>query len=367
MTEEKQATLTSEEVLFVGNGRSAVCWYRIAVPAMFLGCDWVGVNENFDMGAGLVKGTTQTPNLDNYKVIIWQQPRSQHARALIKKLQEQGKKVIVECDDYLEGVRKSKDHDFKSEKAFSKRELEKWQATMITADGLIVSTPWLAKKYSQFNENIFICKNGLDLGRYDKSRAPHPGVNIGWAGATGHVMSFAPVLDALQRILEEFPYVNFISIGQQFASEFQARGIEQKRLVTIPWTSIELYPNAMTMFDIAIAPARETNWYRAKSQLRYYEAAAVGAATIGSGWLYDEILEGITGFKVDEGNSEEWYQKMKILVSDHVLRNKMQRMARHVAREEFDMANRRHQWTGVLEHLANQLKKEADNGSLVTT
>jgi glycosyltransferase involved in cell wall biosynthesis len=359
--------LSSSEVLFIGNGRSAVCWYRIAMPAMFLGCDWVGVDDNFNLGTGIVRGGTQMPNFDDYKVIIWQQPRSPHARQLMDKLQRQGKKVIIDCDDYLEGVRKAKDHDFRNEKAFSKKEMDIWQRTLRKADGLILSTDWLAAKYSEFNKNVWICKNGLDMGRYDKDRADHPGVNIGWAGATGHMMAFTPLVDAIERILKEFPYTNFISIGQPFANEFAQRGVEQKRLVAVPWTSIELYPNAMTMFDIALAPARESNWYKAKSQLRYYESAAVGAATVGTSWLYDEILDGITGMKVEEGTSDEWYEKIKILVTDHHLRQKMQRMARHVAREEFDMHNRRRQWMDVLEHVARRMQEEKieeeDNGT----
>ena len=359
---DDSSSLTSDEVLFIGNGRSAVCWYRIAIPAVFLGCDWMGVDDNVNLGTGIVRGGTQMANFDDYKVIIWQQPRSPQARATINRLQKQGKKIIIDCDDYLEGVRKSKDHDFREAQAFSKKEMDHWSRTMRKADGLIVSTDWLAKKYSPFNDNVWVCKNGLDLGRYDKDRAAHPGVNIGWAGATGHMMSFGPVMDALQRILSEFPYVNFVSIGQPFANEFVNRGIDVNRLVSIPWTSIELYPNAMTMFDIALAPARESNWYKAKSQLRYYEAAAVGAATIGTSWLYDEIVDGMTGLKVETGTADEWYEKMKLLVTDHQLRQKMQAISRKVAYEEFDMTNRRRQWMGVLEDVAQQIKQEAESG-----
>lgn len=358
---ETQA-LTSADVLFIGAGRSPVCWYRIALPAMFLGCDWVGVDDAFNLGAGVVRGATRMPNFDDYKVIVWQQPRSPHARKIMSDLQKAGKKVIVDCDDYLEGVRKSKDHDFRNEKTFSKKEMDKWQRTMKVADGVIVSTDWLANKYGQYNQKVWVCKNGLDLGRYDKDRADHPGVNIGWCGATGHSISFLPIMGAIERIMKEFPFTNFISIGQGFANELAQCGVPSQRIVAIPWTSIELYPNAMTMFDIALAPARESGWYKAKSQLRYYEAAAVGAATIGTGWLYDEIIEGITGLKITDGSPDEWYEKMKFLVTNHNARSKMQRMARHVAREEFDMLNRRQQWAMVLDDVAKQIREENNVG-----
>lgn len=357
--------LTSSEILFIGNGRSPICWYRIAVPAMFLGCDWIGVDDNLNMGTGIVRGGTQFPDFDNYKLIIWQQPRSSAAITLMKKLQDDGKKVIIDCDDYLEGVRKSKDHDFKNEKTFSKKEMDKWARIMRMADGLILSTEWLRNKYKEYNENIWVCKNGLDLGRYAKDRAEHPGVNIGWCGATGHTMAFQNVMEAIERVMKELPYTNFISIGQPFANALVERGIEPHRLVSVPWTSIELYPNAMTMFDIALAPARESNWYRAKSQLRYYEAAATGAATVGTGWLYDEIVDGITGLKVETGSADEWYEKIKLLATDHQQRRKMQTIARSVAYEEFDIMNRRRQWMDVFEAIAQSLG-ETDGSSVVS-
>jgi len=158
--------------------------------------------------------------------------------------------------------------------------------------------------------------------------------------------------------MEEFSYVNFISIGQNFAEAMSQRGVDQKRIIGIPWTSIELYPNAMTLFDIALAPARDSNWYRAKSQLRYYEAAASGACTVGTGWLYDEIIDGITGFKVETGTTEEWYEKLKICVTDHHLRGKMQQMSKAMAWNEFDMMNRRNQWMDVFDDVAREMMEK---------
>lgn len=354
MTEvSSEQKLESKDILFIGAGRSAVCWYRVAVPAIFLGADWCGFDDNLDIGCGIVRGGTQYPDFNNYKVIIYQQPRSPKAMQLIRDLRKSGKKVLIDCDDYLHGVRKSKDHDFRNEKVFGVKELAKWERIMSNCDGLILSTEWLAKKYSKFNNKVWVCKNGLDLGRYDKTPPGHPGVNIGWAGATGHIMSFAPVLDAVAKIMSEYPYVNFISVGQNFAQALAERGVPSNRIIGIPWTSIELYPNAMMLFDIALAPARESNWYKAKSQLRHYEAAAAGACTLGSAWLYDEIIDGMTGFQIH--SDEEWYTRMEELVTNHQMRQKMQKISRAVAWSDFDMAHRRTQWMHVLDEVAQTL------------
>jgi hypothetical protein len=40
---------------------------------------------------------------------------------------------------------------------------------MKACDAMIVSTPWLAKRYRKFNSRIFVCKNGIDTKRYGRS------------------------------------------------------------------------------------------------------------------------------------------------------------------------------------------------------
>lgn len=352
-----EVVLESKDVLFVGVGRTPVCWYRAALPALYLGCDWCGVDDNVNFMTGIVRGGTTLPNFQDYKVIVWQQPRSQRAREMIRRLRRMGKIVLLDCDDYLEGVRKQKDHDFRDERTFSKKEMEQWQRTMSLSDGIIVTTDWLRDRYARFAPKAWTCKNGLDLARYHKHRAPHPGIVVGWAGATGHHMAFDGVFDALHRVMDEHKEVSFVSIGQGFSDHLAARGVSTQRIINLPFTSVELYPNGMTLFDIALAPARPTNWYRAKSALRYYEAAAVGAATLGDSLIYHEIQDGVTGYQIH--SPDEWYDRLKLLVTDHRLRMQIQRNAKHVALTEFDMFARRTQWMHVFEEVINDREASA--------
>ena len=90
---------------------------------------------------------------------------------------------------------------------------------MRAADGLIVSTEFLARRYRALNGNVWVCRNGLDLGRYDFT-PPRGGetVTIGWAGGTGHREAMVPWLNAVGRVMEQRPHVRFMSVGEQFAS-----------------------------------------------------------------------------------------------------------------------------------------------------
>jgi hypothetical protein len=51
----------------------------------------------------------------------------------------------------------------------------------------------------------------------------------------------------------------------------------------------------MTMIDVALAPAGKTGFHRAKSDLRWLEAGALGIPVIASPELYHDIEHGVTG------------------------------------------------------------------------
>lgn len=351
------------KIAFVGMGRSVVSWYRCALPAMYLGVDWLGLAENegeFHYVTGLARlPYTGRASLQQYDIIVWQQPRSSPgddsrrslAMQTIRELRANGTKVMIEVDDYLHGVRKMKDHDFREAKDFSKKELEKFERAMSMSDGLICSTEWLAMKYRQYAPQTWVCLNGLDLGRYHKSRPKHDTVNIGWSGATGHAMSFAFIRKLIDEMLRRYESTTFISIGQGFAQEWADEFGQQTfpRILSLPFSSVEVYPNAMSMFDIGLAPAREAGWYRAKSALRYYEHCALGIPTIGSSVVYADMVEG-TGFVVD--TEDEWREAMVTLIEDDDLRAQMGRNAYEYAERELDMKVRKQQWERVFSEVA---------------
>ncbi len=336
---------------FVTNGRAVVGWYRGALPALHLGADWFGVAaEDPKVVATQVAKRSWPESAHEYDAVVWQQPLVPSHRAMIRDLRASGVKVIIEVDDYLHGVAKMDDHDFRDRPEFGKKSMQEFERQMSVADGLIVSTQYLLDKYARFKpEQSYLCLNGLDLGRYEKSRVPHNTVNIGWAGATGHVNSFQRVAQAIHGTLVANPNTTFISIGQNFADAYGELKDDQARdrTMSLPWSSLEVYPNAMSCFDIALAPARNSGWYRAKSALRFYEAAALGIPTIGDPLVYSEINHGVDGLLVE--SDEDWRDHMELLVNDHDLRERMGLAARVRAWSEFSMDVRVQQWRDAIE------------------
>lgn len=348
------------DVLFVGagTGASAVFYYRCLLPASTMDASYmsvVGDWPNCRWCTGMIQDREGDgpPNsmiaaFENYEIIILQEPHTDGWLSLIKALRAAGKIVVYECDDYLHGIFEKKDHDFR--KGFTRKHLDGYERCMRACDAMIVSTDFIAEKYARFNKRIFVCKNGLDTGRYNLTRPSRKTVNIGWAGATGHRDAVMPWLQTVANVMGDNPNTCFISIGQGFATGF-VPAFGDERAMAIPWAAIEQYPGAMTMFDIAIAPAGKGGWYQGKSDLRFLEAGALGIPVIGNPLVYNEIKHGETGFHAESALSFGKY--LNILVRDHEKREQMGAAAREYVREHRAFPKANEQWRQVFEELAS--------------
>jgi glycosyltransferase involved in cell wall biosynthesis len=333
--------------LFLGIGKSAPAWYRAALPAMHLGAEWAGVRgepPHLAFVTGLSTRALDIEELFGYEAIVVQQPRGAGWLKLIRRLQAAGVVVLFEIDDDVHAVGKHAGHLYR--KAFNKTVLREIELNMRAADGLIVSTEFLAQRYRSLNGTVWVCRNGLDLGRYNVT-PPRDGefVTIGWAGGAGHREAMIPWLNAVGRVMAEREHVRFMSVGEQFASVIEPQ-FGPERAISIPFIELDCYPSAMANFDIALAPAGATNFYRAKSDLRWLEASALGVPTIADPFVYDEIQDGVTGFHAT--TSEEAEQILLRLVDDRAERLRVGAAAREHLLAHRTMSKMALQWATTL-------------------
>lgn len=335
------------DVLFIGLGTSAVAYYRCFLPAMTLGCDWVGIAGRPPKSAwvtGLAQGQSKMPNiLEDYKVIVIQQPAGDGWLKIIEQLREAGVKVIFEVDDYLHGIQHLEHHDFR--KDFDKKYLWEIEQAMKRCDALIASTEWIRGNYSSFNKNAFLCQNGLDIKRYELTKPQRNTVNIGWAGGTGHLDALVPWLQQVANVMVMKPNTTFISIGQPFAKAFEQHF--DGRSIAVPWAALEQYPSAMTMLDIGLAPVGAGGWWRGKSDLRWLEAGALGIPLICNSLIYPDVVDGETGFTAV--STEEMTEKLLALVENEELRTSVGSKAREVIRQTRSIEKMAPQWVDVFE------------------
>jgi glycosyltransferase involved in cell wall biosynthesis len=319
------------------------------LPAMEIGADWCGVvgyPPDIQWVTGGVKGESQLPDLiDDYDVVVLQQPQGDSWERTIEAMREHGVKVVYEIDDYVHGIQKAKDHAHAE--TFDDRRLELYEKCMRACDAMICSTQYIADQYAEINPNVHVCRNGVDLRRYQLGKPKRDTVNVGWAGSTGHRRSMMPWLNQVGNVMQQKPEVTFISIGEPFATALQpAYG---DRAIAVPWCAIEQYPAAMTMFDITLAPGGSGPWHRGKSDLRWLEASALGIPIIAQPRIYREIEDGVTGFHATA--PADMVPPLMELIGDKKLREKIGTAAKDYVTEHRTIEAVAREWVRALEHV----------------
>ena len=335
--------------LFVGISSGAVNWYRCALPATALGCDWIGVGSeppNPNLKTGVVAPEFTWADTESYDVIIVQQVAGPVWLDQIRAWQAAGITVLYEIDDWLHGVRNVEAHAHAAR--FDRATVQTYELCMRAADGVICSTDWLARRYRAVNPRTWTCRNGIDLRRYEFTRPARDHVGIGWAGGTGHTASAKPWVQEVGRVMRERPDTHFVSIGQPFAQWLQpAFGA---RTLAIPFTALEVYPAAMTHFDISLAPAGKGDYFKGKSDLRWLEAAAMSLPCIADPGVYPEIEHGVTGFHAS--TPAEMGEILRELIADPELRERVGRQAHEYVAEHRTAQVAAHSWGAVLREVA---------------
>jgi glycosyltransferase involved in cell wall biosynthesis len=347
VSEAAPRSTDNANVLFVGMRDTAQCWYRCALPARALGADWVGVGGQppelrFQTGQA-TRPMNSIADFATYDVVVLQLVRGEGWLQAIRELQAAGVTVLYEIDDYVHGVSKAKGHAFAAN--FDKARLLEFDRAMRACDGIICSTPYIAARYRAHNPNTWICQNGLDLGRYDLTRRERETVTIGWAGGTGHRPALVPWLQELLAIMDTRPNTRLMTAGERgYIVPFTERYGAQ-RAVELPWARLEIYPAAMANFDIALAPAGNSGFFRGKSDLRWLEASALGIPVVADPVVYPEIEHGVTGLHAATPAAAR--EAIQSLVDDPALRARIGNAARDYIRRHRSSAAVAPQWSAV--------------------
>jgi glycosyltransferase involved in cell wall biosynthesis len=333
--------------LFVGIGASGPAWYRAALPASALGADWVGVRgtpPELRFVTGDTGRVRAAQALFGYDVVVLQQPRGREWVALIRELQARGVRVLYEIDDLLDAVRKTAGHEHA--KTFDRHWAVASEMAMRVCDGVICSTDFLARRYASVNPDVCVCRNGLDLRRYDLTRLPRATVTIGWAGGAGHEAAVKPWLPAVGELLRACPEARFMTVGAPYAELLEAE-FGPDRAIALPFGQIETYPAAMSNFDVALAPAAPTNFFRAKSDLRWLEASALAIPVVADPGVYPDVEHGVTGLHA--ATPAEAAEHLHALAASRELRERIGAAALEVVTRTRRIEVVAEQWRAALE------------------
>jgi glycosyltransferase involved in cell wall biosynthesis len=199
------------------------------------------------------------------------------------------------------------------------------------SDVCTVSTEPLADVVRRINPNVVVLPNQLPASAFAPScvgTAVRP-VRIGWHGGASHLADVEEMAPALRQHFRRRPTDRFLNFGTVFESVRKAVG---PALESWEWTQdLNEHYARVANLDIGLAPLRPSIFNQSKSELKFLEYAAAGAATIATnGGPYARVIEqGVTGLLVD--TTHQWVSQLGLLSRDLEIRADLALAARRYA------------------------------------
>jgi glycosyltransferase involved in cell wall biosynthesis len=187
----------------------------------------------------------------------------------------------------------------------------------------------LADYYSQYSPNVSVVPTAVDPDRYAGiTREPSPVVRIGWVGTPlnrYHVEILGPALTKLARQRR----FELILVGLNEPLDWRLPAIRY-----IEW-NLQEELKFFSQFDIGVMPLKDTAFARGKCAFKLIQYMAAGLPVVASpvGANCEVVQDGINGFLAR--TDAEWTSRLRQLIDDAALRERMGSNGRVVVRESY--------------------------------
>ncbi|WP_019505376.1 tetratricopeptide repeat protein [Pleurocapsa sp. PCC 7319] len=216
---------------------------------------------------------------------------------------------------------------------------------MALCDYGIASTPALAKHIEQVvaKKTCFVHRNALDSLNSEFIQLNIPKIKRDYvsifygSGTKAHNADFEKlVAPAIAKILEQYPQVRLTLMGYLTLPKILIPYQEQIDRINLI-RDVAVYWEFLRQADINIAVLLPTPVNNCKSELKWFEAGCLGVPSIVSNTqTYEEILtDGVDALIAS--NTNEWYVKLKSLVTNSQLRHKIAKAAYNRVWREYNI------------------------------
>jgi GT2 family glycosyltransferase/glycosyltransferase involved in cell wall biosynthesis len=251
-----------------------------------------------------------------------------------------GKPVIFEIDDLLTKLPPSNpSYDWGMDSAPYIYDFVK------KCSAVTVSTEELQKRFSPYNDIVYVLPNMLDTNLWRKSCPPSSGsVVIGYAGTITHNTDLELLEDVLGRIALLYGNkVTFTFMGCATARIAQLPGFSYIQFET----TFEAYARKLQeiSIDIMLVPLEDNTFNRCKSNIKWLEYSACGIAGIYADLppYNTSVVHGKTGLLVGS-DPEQWFKAISLLVERPELRHAIAENARAEVLAKHTVASGAHRW-----------------------
>ena len=266
-------------------------------------------------------------------IIIYRSPVSPELLRLCHLAKEYGKPVFFDIDDlvfdtvytdqlsYTQGLNSV-------EKGNYDAGVRNYGYMLKNCDGAITSTNQLQEELYKYQSKVLLNRNlaSDDLiaisSQYIKDYSQISDiVKIGYfSGSISHNENFELIKPAIKQLLTKYSNVQLHIVGildiPQDMKPFE------NQIITHDYVDWDKLPALISEVDINLAPLVNSIFNRAKSEIKWIEAALVKVPTVASkiGAFSDAIIDGETGLLATD---DEWFDKLEALVLSTELRQEI--------------------------------------------
>lgn len=293
-------------------------------------------------------------NMHEVDTIIMQRMMNEGLADHIKKARAIGQVIINDVDDWYWGLNPSNGAWKASHPKHNPREnINHYKAILAASDLLLVSTPFLYERVSQWNKNVVLFPNTVDTKafvKHDHTEKEH--VYVGWSGSTAHrsgdLQTLRGVLHQLTTTQNTTTQVRYFHGGwhdksPHFADE---AGVPKEYVDSLPMCDPHNYPKLLIM-DVGIAPLSQMPFNEAKSEIKLLEYSASGIPWVASASdSYVRLSQAWNAGRIAR-RPNEWLRHLRELVGSRQLRIEEGERLYELARTR-DMEHGIAQWNEVL-------------------
>ena len=272
----------------------------------------------------------------NYRLFIFYRCEwTKEVDAFIKLAKSHNKKLIFDVDDLIIDTKYTDKVPFIQEllprnRAVFDDIVRRTGKTLALCDLATTTTKTLSEELGRVVPKTYINRNVaskemIDCAQkaYEKQRVKAKEIKLGYfSGSLTHNEDFELIRSALERILNQYPEVKLMLVGELSANDSLKRYGD--RIIKLDLTGWRKLPELIAQVDINLAPLEDTIFNRSKSEIKWIEAALVHVPTVAScvGAFEEMILPMETGVLCDN-TEQSWFESLQKIIESSELRNKI--------------------------------------------
>jgi glycosyltransferase involved in cell wall biosynthesis len=210
------------------------------------------------------------------------------------------------------------------------------QELLREVDGVICENDCVAEYARQFNTRVFVIPDAPQVEMFDRYRGEvtrkDDRIVIGWIGGSNNIGPLYRILEPLEALFARYPQIHLRIVG---ASESVLPKFEQVRFSCRPSFDQNEMVREVLSFHIGLFPLFHNEDGRARGTLKakIYMSGEAVAVCENYGENPNLVRDGVDGLLAS--SQEEWYEKIKYLILNHIERAAMARRGLEKVRQHF--------------------------------